>query len=73
MRLRRWVADRSRWTELLDLIDQLPTTSRIHAAIVNDPEQAEWIVAASGDEPAKKWSPPLTEFTLEAQTLAARR
>lgn len=69
VRLREWLADRSRWSELLDLIDQLPSHSRLHAAILNDPEQAE-ALAALPEKPASQWAPPFTEFTLDAQITA---
>lgn len=51
-----------RWAALLDLIDQLPGTSRLNEAIYDDPDQAALI--ASQPEPAERWSPRLRQWDL---------
>lgn len=61
-----WVADR-RWSGLLDLIDQLPTSSRTKEAIYNDPERAAEI--ARLPESTEKWTPALKDWTLNAVLL----
>lgn len=65
-----WWRER-RFVALLDLIDQLPQTSRLNEALLNDPEQARLIVAAreaSTEEP-EPWAPRYAEFDLHAQML----
>lgn len=71
VRLREWLADRSRWGEILDLIDQLPTASRTKEALLNHPEYARAIAEAAGEEVAAKWSPPISEWTTESAIHAA--
>lgn len=58
-----WVAA-GRWSGLLDLIDQLPQSSRTTEAIHNDPERAAEI--ASRPEPIEKWTPRLKDWDLTA-------
>lgn len=66
-----WLHDRSRWGELLDLIDRLPLHSFTKAAILNDPEQARLIAEASDGEGKSAWHPALIDFTPEHQAAAA--
>lgn len=54
---------------LLDLIDGLPTASRLTRAMMDDPEVAEQILDA--EDPSAEWSPPLSEFGLAESYLAA--
>lgn len=71
VRLREWLADRSRWGEILDLIDQLPSASRTKEALLNHPEYAQAIADAAGEETATKWSPPISEWTTDTAIQAA--
>lgn len=59
--LAQLVAD-ERWDAIGDFIDQLPRTSHMKVAMLNDPEYAERI--AEMDEPTEKWSPSATEYGL---------
>lgn len=70
VRLREWLADRSRWGELLDLIDMLPTASRTKEALLNDPDTAR-LIAETDEESAPAWVPPISEYTTEAAVFAA--
>ena len=70
VRLREWLADRSRWGELLDLIDMLPTASRTKEALLNDPDTAR-LIAEADDGSAPEWTPPISEYTTEAAVFAA--
>lgn len=57
-----------RWVGLLELIDQLPSASRVNEAVLNDREFAEAVVAReSGDRP--EWAPKVSEFDLHATLL----
>lgn len=67
-----------RWRELLELIEQLPTASRLNEATLNDPEaaalinaerQAEEAAAQETGEETEPWSPRFSEFDLHAQML----
>ena len=51
-----------RGRKLLDLIDELPSASRLREAILNDPEEAELIAAMP--EPEEDWAPRVSEWTL---------
>ena len=51
---------------MLELIDQLPRTSRLWAARVNDPEEARIIAAQLEAQGEKDYSPSLVEFDLKA-------
>lgn len=71
MDLAEWWRAR-RWRALLELIDQLPSSSRLQEAIYDDPEQAAVIAAARDegqDDDAPTWSPRLSEFDLHALLL----
>jgi len=61
-----------RWVALLELIDQLPATSRTQAAMLNDPDIAADILAHEDGDDAETWSPPLTDWNtgtaLQAET-----
>jgi len=68
-----WFRQR-RWVALLELIWQLPNASRFNEAQLNDPEYAEIAARAQREaeisgRPAAKWTPPVREWTLEAQLL----
>lgn len=66
MDLAEWYAA-GRWEALLDLIDQLPTASRLNEAIVNDPDRArELALQPLSTDP---WSPRVSEFNLMATML----
>jgi hypothetical protein len=52
----------------LELIDQLPSTSRYYEAVVNHPEHAEEI--AKQPEPEEPWHPRQAEFGLNERLLA---
>jgi len=65
-----------RFRALLDLIDQLPSASRLNEAILNDPEQAQLIaedrerqLQEQGEQARKPWSPRLSEYDLHANLL----
>jgi hypothetical protein len=62
-----------RWRALLELIEQLPPTSRFQEAVYNDPEQARLIAMqreyATEDGDAEPWSPRLSEYDLHAMLL----
>lgn len=62
-----------RWVGLLELIDNLPTTSRLNEAAQNDPEQARLLALAreyaEDDEAAERWSPRPSEYDLAAMLL----
>jgi hypothetical protein len=64
--LAEWYAA-GRWVALLDLIDGLPTASRLNEAIVNDPEAAAAI--ANMPKSSEEWSPRVSEFDLNAHLL----
>src|SRR5690625_4327569 len=75
--LSTWWRER-RFRALLELIDQLPSASRLNEAIQNDPEQAE-IIALHIEEQKRKaaetgaeqspWSPRVAEYDLHANLL----
>lgn len=70
MDLAQWWRER-RFRALLDLIDQLPSASRLRGAIENDPEQAELIAKAREEstDDAPRWTPPVAEYDLHAHLL----
>lgn len=53
-----------RWVAVLDYIDMLPSASRLHEAIVNDPEQAAEL--AKLPAPQESWTPKVSEYDLAA-------
>lgn len=66
-----------RWPALLELIDQLPSSSRLNEAIQNDPDQAALIAFArtfreadQDEEEEEPWAPRVSEYDLHAQLLA---
>lgn len=59
--------DAGRYRHILELIDQLPSTSRYHEAMSNDPELAEQL--ARQPESDEEWSPRLAEFGLTEMLL----
>lgn len=65
MDLAQWVAD-GRWEALLELIDQLPSASRLNEAIAQDDEAADELVKFSDQDDAERsaWSPRVAEFNL---------
>lgn len=71
--------DLSVWLEngrvraLLDLVDQLPSASRLSEARMNDPEEAELMARAHLEqgEDAPKWSPGMSEYGLTHKMLGA--
>lgn len=63
MDLRAWMADRSRWGDLLDLINQLPGATRFQAALLDHPQAAEQILAAQ-DEQATR-APSVAEWSVD--------
>lgn len=65
--LAAWFREK-RWVALLELIDGLPSASRLNEAIANDPELAEAI--ASQPEPTEPWSPRVSDYTLTNMLLA---
>lgn len=61
-----------RWPALLELIDGLPTTSRLREAIYDDPEQARVIAMQreeSDPDEMDPWSPRMSEYDLHALLL----
>lgn len=60
-----WWRER-RYVALLDLIEDLykKPTSRMSAALVNDPEAAAELAAQP--EPSRTWTPPVTDWDLHA-------
>lgn len=66
MDLADWYAA-GRWLGLLDLIDGLPSASRLNEAIANDPEQAK--ILANMPESNSEWSPRAAEFGLTEHML----
>lgn len=66
MDLAEWYAA-GRWVGLLELIEGLPTASRLNEAIVNDPEAAA--VIANMPKSSNEWSPRVSEFNLTVQVL----
>lgn len=54
---------------ILRLINQLPQASRFNAAVANNPEHVEQIVAATGGQQSE-YSPPLSEWHIENDQLA---
>lgn len=63
MDLAAWWRSR-RWLALLELIDQLPSSSRFNEAVLNNPAQAELIINRPGS--GAKWSPRVAEWDLHA-------
>lgn len=61
MDLAAWYAE-GRWVGLLDLIDGLPSASRLNEARLNDPELARLL--AEAPEPTEPWSPKTSEYGL---------
>ncbi|HEY9409405.1 MAG TPA: hypothetical protein VIP77_07465 [Jiangellaceae bacterium] len=59
--------EQGRWAFALTLIDHLPRTSAFAAAVAQDDELA----AEVGDPPKASHIPPITEWTPEAEALAA--
>lgn len=66
MDLRAWVSDGSRTVELLELVDQLPSSCRLNEAIAQDDAAADELLALVGDGEGdgKPWSPRVAEFDL---------
>lgn len=58
-----------RWRRLLNLIDHLPRTSFYYAAVANDEEHVEQIVAAREGHPQEDSGPSLTEYDGTAERL----
>lgn len=58
---------------LLDLLDELPPTSRLYEAIVNDPDEAARIVEAERKQPKREFRPSTKEYGLLAVYLAEVR
>lgn len=56
---------------LLDLIDMLPSTSRLREAILNDPEQAA--LMAEQPESDEEWAPRVSEWDLNAALMYDHR
>lgn len=54
---------------LLEYIDGLPSYSRLAAAMADDDEAAEQVLAANNGELPKPGPPPLTEYTPEVARL----
>lgn len=57
---------------MLDLIDQLPSASRLGQAVMDDPDAAR-ALAVESDRPRERWSPQLREWDLDAALLAEIR
>lgn len=53
-----------RWVALIEFIDMLPGACRLNEAIVNDPEQAEFMARRPKPETAEEWAPRVAEFQL---------
>lgn len=68
MDLAEWVAAH-RYKGLLELIDQLPSTSRYYEALTNHPEYAEQL--AQLPEPEDPWAPRQSEFGLTEYILSS--
>ena len=72
-------ADLSEWLEngrvraLLELVDQLPSTSRLTSARMNDPDEAERIARAQLEHgtDSNKWHPDVSEYELTHKMLGA--
>ena len=60
---------RQRVVAILDVIDSLPPASHYHAALANDPEQAELMAQALAQAEPSEWRPPQHEVDLKAQLL----
>lgn len=69
MDLAEWYAA-GRWVGLLDLIDNLPTASRLNEAIVNDPEAAKAIAEAQHGRESEPYAPRTAEWDLTATLLS---
>jgi hypothetical protein len=65
--LAEWYAA-GRWVGLLDLIDQLPTASRLNGARLNDPEEALRI--AQLPKSTEEWAPLVSEYDATFKILA---
>ena len=61
------MVDAGRFRHILELIDQLPSTSRYHEAMTNDPELAEQL--ARQPESDEEWSPRVAEYGLTEMLL----
>lgn len=59
-----------RWGKILRLINQLPQASRYYAAVANDEEHVALLVKAQEGQPAKKHTPPMSQWTQETDVLA---
>jgi len=55
---------------MLDLIAELPQSSRFAAAVATDEEHVELILEAQKDQPEKDYAPPLTGWATENEQLA---
>lgn len=64
--LRQW-----QFRRVLNLIHQLPQACRFHAAVANDEEHVELILAAQEGQPDKKSGPPLAEWGSQNEQLAS--
>lgn len=59
------------WGRILRLINQLPQASRYYAAVATDEEHVALLVKAQEGQPAQKHSPPMSQWTQEADVLAS--
>lgn len=63
-----------RFVALLDLVDQLPATSRLRAAVASDRDLALEMLEQGGPKGEQEpWSPPLTEWDVKSALLAEVR
>ena len=69
------VISEKRFTELSDLLTQLPQASRFWSAMVNDPDYAsmvleDYLSGDEDDEETPKWSPEYRDYSAQYQILA---
>lgn len=69
MRLDEFYRGELGFRALLEYIDGLPSYSRLAAAMAEDEEAAEQLLAANGGQMPKPGPPPLTEYTPEVARL----
>lgn len=59
------------WGRILRLINQLPQASRYYAAVANDEEHVALLVKAQEGQPARKHTPPMSQWSQEVDVLAS--
>ncbi|GAA4852404.1 hypothetical protein [Saccharopolyspora rosea] len=68
--IRDFFTGRQPWPRLLRLVEQLPRTSRVQAALAADEQRAEALLDLAVDDEEQEARPPLETWSQEAELLA---